>query len=109
MINIQIIPLLKIINQLFDLEKKLMAKTDMQSSMRNFERIKENFTEMGITIHSPLGEQFSETRTDCEASIAGALSNHMIITEVIKPIVYQAETNQRKIIIQRGVVIVQSK
>ena len=105
----QIVPLIKIVNQLFELEKKVMAKPDMQTSTRHFDRIRENLSELGITVHNPLGEPFPETRTDCEASIAGDLSQHLIIEEVIKPIIYQMDTNQRKFIIQRGVVIVQSK
>lgn len=107
--ELQIAPMIKIINQIFDLEKKLQANSGMPNPIRNFERIRENLSEMGITIHNPLGETFSDTRTDCEASIAGDISNKLVITEVIKPIIFHSDADKRKVIIQRGIVIVQSK
>ncbi len=92
--------LLRIINQVFDIEKKSSQNT---SILRHTERIKNTFSEMGYTIQNPHGEAYNETRTDCEASIAGAQINNLVVADVIKPIVHH-----QGIIIQKGVVIVES-
>ena len=62
------------------------------------------FEEMGYQIHNPSGEPYNETRTDCEASIAGSKVDNLVVAEVIKPIV-----RRQGVIIQKGVVIVESK
>jgi hypothetical protein len=99
---------LKIINQFFEIEKKLAALNGAESAQRNVERIKSYFEEMGYQIHNPLGESYSETRTDCEASIAGASAENLYINEVIKPIVRYLQEGQPQII-QKGVVITRSR
>jgi len=109
MSDMPIAPMIRIVNQLFELEQKILTNPGITSALRHFDRIRENLSEMGITVHNPLGEPFSETRTDCDASIAGDLAGELVITEGIKPIIYQSGDSQRKAIIQRGIVIVQSK
>jgi hypothetical protein len=59
-------------------------------------------------MHDPLLEKFTESRTDCEANIIGKLTNHMIVTQVIKPIIYQS-IDGTKTIVQKGIVMVESK
>jgi hypothetical protein len=93
--------LLRIINQLFDIEKKSAQNNTI---LRPIERIKNSFEDMGYRIHNPITEAYNETRTDCEASIMGTKLTNLSVTEVIKPIVYHAGN-----IIQKGVVIVESK
>jgi hypothetical protein len=93
--------LLRIINQVFDIEKKSSQNT---SILRHTERIKNTFSEMDYNIHNPQGETYNETRTDCEASIAGSKLTNLVITDVIKPIVHH-----QGVIIQKGVVIVESQ
>lgn len=102
-------PLLKLVNQFFELEKKIIAKQDYNSFNRNFDRIKESFANMGLIIHNPEGEKYNETRTDCEASLAGSSVNNLIISEVIKPSVYLSLSNHEKHLIQRAVVIVEER
>jgi hypothetical protein len=99
---------LKIINQFFEIEKKLAALNGAESTQRNVERIKSYFEEMGYQIHNPMGESYSETRTDCEASIAGASAENLYINEVIKPIVRYLQEGQPQII-QKGIVITKSR
>jgi hypothetical protein len=99
---------LKIINQFFEIEKKLAALNGAESAQRNVMRIKGYFEEMGYQIHNPIGESYSETRTDCEASIAGASAENLYINEVIKPIVRYFQEGQPQII-QKGVVITKSR
>jgi hypothetical protein len=100
--------LIKMMNQFFDLRKKLVAKSELNSFQRTLDRINDYFGELGLTMHDPVGEQYDETRTDCEANIAGITTDKLIISEVIKPIIYFCSEDNRNIIVQRGVVIVQS-
>ncbi len=93
--------LLRIINQVFEIERK---STQNAPILRHIDRIRNTFDEMGFQIHNPSGEPYNETRTDCEASIAGAKMENLIVAEVIKPIV-----RRQGIIIQKGVVIVENK
>lgn len=96
--------LCNIINQIHGLESKLMSSEEHQSLNRRFQRIKKHFEEMHLFIHNPIGEDYSETRLDCEASISGESNDHLKIIEVIKPIVY-FRNEQENELIQRAVVI----
>jgi hypothetical protein len=92
---------LRIINQVFDIERKSAQNAAI---LRHIERIRSTFEEMGYQIYNPSGEPYNETRTDCEASIAGSKVDNLVVAEVIKPIV-----RRQGVIIQKGVVIVESK
>ena len=91
--------LLRIINQVFDIEKKSAQQSNI---LRHIERIKDAFGDMEIMVNNPQGEKYNETRTDCEASVAGALVENLVVTDVIKPIVHHKGK-----IIQKGIVIVE--
>src|SRR5689334_902763 len=86
--------LLFILNQLFEIEKKLKNIREPNSIQRNIDRMKDYFetaalTEgQGLTYHDPLGELYNETRADCEASISGNSHENLEIIEVLKPIIY---------------------
>ncbi len=97
--------IVNIINQVFEIEKKLAAGAPA-NIQRNLDRIKSELGEMGYEYHNPLHEGWDETRTDCEANIAGALKKKMMITEVIKPVVHQREGGGKKII-QKAIVVVE--
>lgn len=97
--------IVNIINQVFELEKKLAAGSTA-GLQRNIERIKAELEEIGYDFHNPLHERWDETRTDCEANIAGALRTKMKITEVIKPVVRQKEDGGKKIV-QKAIVVVE--
>lgn len=99
---------LKIINQVFEIEKKLAQKPEGESIRRNLDRIKEYFLEMGYHIHNPQGEKYDETRTDCEASIAGDSTENLFIQEVIKPRVVLQQQGQGTIA-QKAVVIAHTR
>ncbi|MFK7946068.1 MAG: hypothetical protein AB8G11_00645 [Saprospiraceae bacterium] len=100
-------PWLQIINQIFDMEKKLEKMDNTRSIERNIRRIKSQLEEMNIEYLNPIGQRYNETRTDVTATISGRSSNNLIITEVIKPIIVQKVGNMHQII-QTGVVIVES-
>lgn len=111
---------LDFINQIFEIEKKAANIEEDNSIQRNLNKIKGMLEEeffrgnnlIGFTYHNPIGENYSDTRTDCEATIAGVDINNLEIIEVIKPIVfcaYQENDVVMKSIVQQAVVIVQSK
>lgn len=111
---------LDFINQIFEIEKKTANIEEDNSIQRNLNKIKGMLEEeffrgnnlIGFTYHNPIGENYSDTRTDCEATIAGVDINNLEIIEVIKPIVfcaYQENDVVMKSIVQQAVVIVQSK
>ena len=63
----------------------------------------------GFSYRNPLGEAYNETRTDCDASIAGGSAENLVITEVIKPIVWLSLNGQPSSIVQQAVVVVASQ
>ncbi|RMG57620.1 MAG: hypothetical protein D6722_24645 [Bacteroidetes bacterium] len=99
----QLDALLLLVNQTFALTQKL---ADNRSLSRNLDRMSRALAELGLIWHDPLGEAYDETRTDCEASIAGTCSENLRITEVIKPIVYWQEKEGRQLV-QQGLVVVE--
>lgn len=110
--------LLDVINQIFEIEKKAAAlPAGTTSIQRNVNRLRTLFEHevpgqtatVSFTYHNPLGEKYDETRTDCDASIAGSSANDLIITEVIKPIIWYAAAGQPKTIVQKAVVVAESR
>jgi len=97
--------IINIINQVFEIEKKATG-TGSSNIQRNIDRIKAELHDMGYDYHNPVHEKWDETRTDCEASVAGPLKNKMVIAEVIKPVVHKKEDSGKKII-QKAIVVVE--
>jgi len=111
---------LDFMNQIFEIEKKVNNITEENSISRNINKIKglledeffKGSSTLGLSYHNPLGEDYSDTRTDCEATIAGEGTENLEIIEVIKPIIYYSYTDYdkvMKVIVQPAVVIVKSK
>ena len=108
---------LDLVNQIFEIEKKATNIKEDNSIQRNINKINgllEDgfFKDVGLTYHNPLGESYTDTRTDCEATISGTSVENLGIIEVIKPIIfcsYKINENTIKDIAQPAVVIVQSK
>ncbi len=111
---------LDFMNQIFEIEKKATNLKEENSIQRNINKMKgimeEEFfkgtTTIGLSFHNPLGESYTDTRTDCEATISGTSVENLEIIEVIKPIIfyaYQENDKTLKVIVQPAVVIVQSK
>ena len=105
---------LTILNQIFEIENKLTKIQEQNSIQRNIDRLKDFFAtdalsdDQGLEYHNPIGERYNETRTDCEANISGTSHENLEIIEVLKPIIY-AKIGNSKIVIQKAIVIVQSK
>jgi hypothetical protein len=108
---------IELIDQVFEVEKKLSAINESNSINRNVSKMKEIFenifstpseTEVGLSYHNPIGESYSDTRTDLEASIAGNSTEDLIVKEVIKPIIrYRQGT--LTMIYRKGVVVVETQ
>ena len=96
---------LYLINQFFEMKQKSKAR-EVSFLDRNFGRLDDKLDEMGFTIVNPLGEKYSETRTDVSAHIASEKVQNLKISEVIKPIVYKS-TDGKLELIQQGNVIVE--
>jgi hypothetical protein len=98
------------INILFDFEKRLTRLgVEDRGLERNVERMhrlfEEQYPDGSLTWHNPLGEAYSETRTDCDADIAGNSTTGLKITEVIKPVIFYQPQEGTRFIVQKAVVI----
>jgi len=100
--------ILQILNNICDIERKLKIHGDLGNARRNVERIKETFKDENIFYEDPMGQIFTETRTDIEASITGTGMENLHVVEVIKPIVRIGDKRFSRVI-QKGIVIVESK
>jgi len=104
---------LQLLNQLFEIEKKVIKLNEKNSISRNVNKLKDFFEndfseKYSFIIENPIDESYTETRTDVEASISGDSIEDLIIIDVIKPIIrLKHEMNNQ--IIQKGIVIVQDK
>jgi molecular chaperone GrpE (heat shock protein) len=106
--KIDVSSLLLVVNQLFELEKKSARMDEGKKLQRNLRRMREAIEKMGLSYHNPIGERFDETRTDCEASIAGTETENLVITEVIKPIVHLHQDGFLQLL-QPGIVVVSER
>lgn len=92
-------------NLVFELEKKVVSKSDNPALTRLHDKMKQVIADAGVLLYDPTGEKYTETRTDVEASITGSAAGNLFIRDVIKPVLYMEE-NGRKVLLQKGVVIV---
>ncbi len=92
-------------NLVFDIEKKNSGTESNPSIARISDKMKAVLEDAGVYLYNPVGEKYSDTRTDLEASISGAAVHNLQIKEVIKPALYTNE-NGRKVLVQKGVVVV---
>lgn len=101
---------LGIVNQIFDIEKKLNDARNQDKFKRNISRIYFELEEgFNIIVKDPTGEKYNDGRMDCDANIVGELLNDMNIIETLKPAVYEKDQEGSLQIIQRAVVIVSGK
>lgn len=105
---------ISLINQVFEIEEKqkmIEQKNSIDRNVRNLKELLEEgfFQDFGITYHNPLGEDFKDSRTDCDVveNISNTFEN-LVIVQVIRPII-RVKQNDTIRIIQRARVVVQSK
>lgn len=99
---------INIINQVFEIKQKLEQENISEKFERNINRLFNTFEEEGYVCNNPWGERYTDSRSDCEANIVGKESKNMVITQVIKPIIYE-KMNGTLTLVQKGIVIVESK
>jgi len=104
---------IQLLNQLFEIEKKVTKLNEKNSIGRNINKLKDFFEndfneDYSLIIGNPINESYTETRTDVEASISGDSIEDLIIIEVIKPII-RLKQGINNHIIQKGIVFVQDK
>lgn len=99
-------PVFTVLNQVFELERRLSKLDDPAKFSRPLEKLKEAFDsdEAHFVIENPINQKYDITRTDVEATIAGTEHEGLVITEVLKPII-KLTCNGNSRIIQKGVVI----
>jgi len=99
---------LTLLNNLYEIERKLSVHGDPGNAGRNIEKIKDAMMGEGLFYEDPLGQPFKETRTDLEATISGNNTDDLVVVEVIKPII-RAGQAQFSRVVQKGIVLVQAK
>jgi hypothetical protein len=105
---------LKIMNNLYEIDRKLALHGDAGNTVRNVEKIKDAIgdflgdNEFEIFYEDPMGQMFKETRTDLDATITGNSSEDLYVVEVIKPII-RIRSPLVSQVIQKGTVVVASK
>lgn len=114
------------LNQLYEMEQKVRKQDDPTNLGRNIGKIKDAFAEegfptlvdggvhgrIGLKYEDPMGQPFKETRTDLDATISGSDTNHLVVVEVIKPIIraiFRDGAGEFSKVIQKGVVIVEAR
>ncbi len=96
---------LNIINQLHLLESKIRKQPELNSGIRQLDRIKGTLESEGYIISNPHGEPYDPMRTDLEVNLLSTSNTSLHINEVIKPVVYLRKGGTNNLM-QRGVVIV---
>ena len=99
--------ILGVLNNLFEIEKKIGVSSEQSNLKRNVERMKELLADQNIFFENPMGERFSETRKDLEATITGTGTNDLRVTDVIKPIIRVGNKALSRVV-QKGIVVVES-
>jgi molecular chaperone GrpE (heat shock protein) len=108
--NVQVqIPksILLLINNVFEIQKKIETTDDALNIGRNLVKLSEALEEQGLTYENPIGQEFNQTRTDLEATISGEGTENLIVVDVLKPIIRMGNSNN-SVVIQKGIVIVQT-
>lgn len=95
------------LNHLYDIERKLKLHGDSASIQRNVDRIKASFEDEKLFYEDPMGQTFSETRADLEATISGESTENLVVVEVIKPIIRVGDHSLSRVV-QKGIVVVKS-
>jgi hypothetical protein len=101
-------PFLTLLNQIYLIERRLEKSSGEPGLTRSIMKMKDALGEMGFFYEDPLGQDYKETRTDIEATIAGPGTEKLIVVEVHKPVI-RAGKSEFSRVVQKGVVVVQSK
>jgi hypothetical protein len=98
--------LFRVLNQVYELERKIGQLTDSEGIMRQVRRMKDLFEQdFQLTYEDPIGQQFNETRTDVEARVAGDSADNLVIIETLKPVIRFWHNPRQSEIVQKGIVV----
>lgn len=97
-----------IINNLFEIEKKISIHGDAGNLLRNVTKIREVIEAQGLTFEDPQGQAFNQTRADLDATISGEGTENLYVVDVIKPIIRVSISGISQVV-QKGIVVVESK
>jgi len=107
-IEVQPKDLFGIMNELFKLKKRISRSSEAEALGKYVYKVTQKVEDMGLYYEDPSGEAWDDTRTDCEASIAGESGDDLVITDVMKPIIRLRSEGFTRVV-QKGVVIVESR
>ncbi len=94
---------IELLNQIFEIEKKIKASNFENSLYRNLRRMKQPFEDFGYRCYDPLGEKYFFNRPDCELTGSGDEGDESLIVEVIKPVILHEAQGENRIV-QKAVV-----
>ena len=98
--------LFRLLNQVFELERKTDQLADNESIIRQVRRMKGLFEQdFLLTYEDPVGQAFNETRTDVEARVAGDSAENLVIIETLKPVIRFWHNPMQSEIVQKGIVV----
>lgn len=101
---------LGVLNNLAEMERKLSINGDPSNLKRNIEKMKDALeSEIKLFYEDPMGQSFNETRSDLDASISGVGTNDLVVVEVLKPVIRYGAREEYSRVVQKGIVVVQSK
>lgn len=100
--------LIVVINNLFEIEKKISIHGDVANLQRNVTKMREAIEDQGLTFEDPQGQPFNQTRSDLEATISGESAEDLYVIDVIKPII-RVNISGISQVVQKGIVVVESK
>ena len=104
-IEVQPKSLFRLLNQIFETERKAIQLTDGENVLRQVRRMKELFEEdFHLTYEDPTGQPFNETRTDVEGRVAGDSADNLVIIETLKPVI-RFSHGPTSSIVQKGIVV----
>lgn len=109
--NLEVQPksLFRLLNQIFELERRAQQLADGENVLRQVRRMKDLFQEdLHLTYEDPVGQPFSETRTDVEARLAGDSADDLVIVETLKPVI-RFSNGPISAIVQKGIVVAGKK
>lgn len=109
---------LTLLNQLYEIERKVSNLDDFKKISRNIEKMKDVFRvdidpvnqDHEIYYEDPMGQKYDETRLDLEAHIVGNNTENLVVIDVVKPIIrLYSRLMSRSHVVQKGIVSVESK
>ena len=106
---------LVLLNQIFEIERKLEGAIEFEKIERNISRMKDAFGSifpgMDVEYENPMGQPYDDTRSDLEAHIVGEMTNDLVVVDVIKPTIRFRSTQPpgTSLVVQKGIVSVESK